>query len=72
MKLAEQVLVSMGEDLSLTKELGKIRAEIKKKGISKTDLLNFYDTTRNLLGKHPKSKSKIKKLQNEIKALLHK
>lgn len=35
MKLAEKIIAFMGEDLSLTKELGKIRAEIRTKGVYK-------------------------------------
>jgi hypothetical protein len=72
MKLADQLLVVMGEDLSLIKELSKIRVEIKRKGVTRANLLNFYDTTRNLMDNHPQTKSRIKKLKDEIAQLLQK
>ncbi|MBN21262.1 MAG: hypothetical protein CL678_08230 [Bdellovibrionaceae bacterium] len=72
MKLVDQLLVAMGKDLSLIKELAKIPAEIKVKNVTKANLLSFYDTTRNLLDKKPKNKSQIKKLKDEIEVLLKK
>ena len=66
MKLADQILVAMGEDLPLIKELGKIRAEVKKSSITRANLLNFYDTARNLMDKYPKNKKRIRKLRDEI------
>lgn len=72
MKLADQLLVAMGEDLSLIKELGKIRVEIKKKDISTSSLLHFYDTLRNLLKEYPKDQNRINKLKGEVEILLKK
>ena len=70
MKLAEQFLVAMGEDLTPIKEITKIRSEIHKESISKVNLLHFYDTTSNLIDKYPKNKYIITKLKNEIALLI--
>jgi len=44
-----------------------IREKINDKDISLSELLHFYDTTRNLMDRYPKKVKPIKKLQNEIK-----
>ncbi len=72
MKLADQLLVAMGEDLSLIKELGKIRSEIKNPNISTSDLLHFYDTLRSLMDKQPKHKRRIDSLKREVSNLIKK
>ena len=66
MKLADQILVAMGEDFSLMKQISFIRKEVKKRDISKSDLLHHYDSVTNLVTSYPKSKKMILKLKKEI------
>lgn len=66
LKLTEDILISMGERLSLDKILKSIKSDLTDRKVGKTDLLHHHDTLLNTLSRWPKNTRRIKILIREI------
>lgn len=72
MKLADQLLATLNEGLSLSKRVKLIKQEVELKEVTTGQLLCHLSSLESILEKYPSSKSRIKPIIQNITTKLNK